>query len=797
MSSDLEGLDVRILPNLKSTSDQIKKCISINLLQACQREVNFLRMIDRKAPILYDSNVIKNAIRRYEMFWLPMQASCPDVERIPPLDVHWVWHVHMLSPHNYEMDCKKICGKVIDHKLQSAEEIQKRYEQSVCSWNNFCHPEPYDFISSTYYSKNNNVTSSSIPRRESYSTTSFSSLNSVYEKKSSYDILAAVSRQRNFNYQISLPHYTSPLFLKEAIDRYINFLLLKQTYDDKFLTPCYDFDLIWHTHQIHCLAYQRDCIAIFGHLLKHDDSVNDRTPNSKLLQGEAITKKLWGAHFKDGFWRRGCMYRGHEAPVFIGFEHQDMTNITYGHIHIPSISLKEIPIHRAQLRLKLYYGTKKITTFNADLSNRHVTKDSFSLLWQPSDVNGDAISGNPSYSMTSIVKFPFETASPKDLSIELSLFDKLLLQKKDVIKLSGKINLESLLPSPGYKACQKNVQITLTSSNNSNIGKEYVAKINASCTVSLNRELELEAGDYIDTKIKNDSRLWSFIHAASLNKSVLENEVQVSMATHRLVDHRDGATYIVQIVHSATYLLSMIIVYDSEQRLLSMAHLIGSDSLPCKGQLDANLQFLPHLSAPEERIFLVSNRDGDFSIVKGSWSGYVKKNYSDKHKNCKQSHAGHLKVELFNLLRNTIQKLQLPAPDGSTLFIIGDAQARLSGKRFHCRSPMVAEHIASIFAVSTLFVLCNPDRIHDKSDTSHNMCHSSHKWPMTVASGYGKRIMYNDQQSSNNDWNSFVDITPAFLVSCSDICDGYNGFDGVAACGNCGGCGGGGCGGCA
>lgn len=66
------------------------------------------------------------------------------------------------------------------------------------------------------------------------------------------------------------------------------------------------------------------------------------------------------------------LFRGHEAPVFIGFEHQDMTNITYGHIHIPSISLKEIPIHRSQLRLKLYYGTKKITTFNADLSNRHV-----------------------------------------------------------------------------------------------------------------------------------------------------------------------------------------------------------------------------------------------------------------------------------------------------------------------------------------------------------------------------------------------------------------------------------------
>lgn len=49
---------------------------------------------------------------------------------------------------------------------------------------------------------------------------------------------------------MSLPHFTAPKFLKDAIDRYINFLLLKQTYHDHFLTPCYDFDLVWHTHQV-------------------------------------------------------------------------------------------------------------------------------------------------------------------------------------------------------------------------------------------------------------------------------------------------------------------------------------------------------------------------------------------------------------------------------------------------------------------------------------------------------------------------------------------------------------------
>lgn len=67
--------ELQTLSTLRSTHAQIKQCISIDLLTACQREVNFLRMIDRKAPCLYEQNVVENAIRRYENFWLPMQVS--------------------------------------------------------------------------------------------------------------------------------------------------------------------------------------------------------------------------------------------------------------------------------------------------------------------------------------------------------------------------------------------------------------------------------------------------------------------------------------------------------------------------------------------------------------------------------------------------------------------------------------------------------------------------------------------------------------------------------------------------
>ena len=54
------------------------------------------------------------------------------------------------------------------------------------------------------------------------------------------------------------------------------YLYLKQQNQQQFLVPCYDIDLMWHTHQVNTLHYSNDTTAILGFVLKHDDSVNDR-----------------------------------------------------------------------------------------------------------------------------------------------------------------------------------------------------------------------------------------------------------------------------------------------------------------------------------------------------------------------------------------------------------------------------------------------------------------------------------------------------------------------------------------
>lgn len=106
---------------------------SIDLVNAAQTEWEFLRLIDRNHQDLYDTTVIKNAIRRYETVWLPLQAQLTGSRRIlPPLDVHWIWHAHMLYPATYKKDCLHIVGKFIDHKLFTKEELRGTRQCVFC-----------------------------------------------------------------------------------------------------------------------------------------------------------------------------------------------------------------------------------------------------------------------------------------------------------------------------------------------------------------------------------------------------------------------------------------------------------------------------------------------------------------------------------------------------------------------------------------------------------------------------------------------------------------------------------------
>ena len=134
-----------------------------------------------------------------------------------------------------------------------------------------------------------------------------------FESRIQYDIKSACQRQRVFYYQVSLPHYGDKTFLREALKRYKHLLLFKQKNQDAFLVPCYDFDLIWHAHQVNPLVYRHDTFKLLGTVLNHNDSVNDRQPGSKLFSSELSTRDIWKAA-GISFEVNGAMFRG-EPPI--------------------------------------------------------------------------------------------------------------------------------------------------------------------------------------------------------------------------------------------------------------------------------------------------------------------------------------------------------------------------------------------------------------------------------------------------------------------------------------------------
>ena len=269
-----------------------KNIISIDLIDASRRQVSFLEEVN-KYPALFEGPVLNNAIRRYEKLWLPLLAANPKKELKPPLDIHWVWHVHLLAPYYYEKDCMRIVGVVLDHQLSSTSSQNSALERAQNAWWTAYKDEPFEVA----------LSGSAVEKP----------LSTNYVSQCKYNIEHAASRQKMFYYQVSLPHYNNTTFLTEAIKRYKKFLYLKQNNPEVFLVPCYDFDLVWHSHQLHPLAYKRDTEAVLGRMLNHDDSVTDRTPDAKLMKSDVKTRDLWKATFDEDFMLCGAMYRG-EPP---------------------------------------------------------------------------------------------------------------------------------------------------------------------------------------------------------------------------------------------------------------------------------------------------------------------------------------------------------------------------------------------------------------------------------------------------------------------------------------------------
>ena len=165
------------------TYDNIK--FSVDLVKASLHELEFLADVDRHQVLSTRGPTVRHAIRRYEQCWLPLAARHPSETLRPPLDVHWVWHCHMLAPYSYEADVSRVVGSVIDHRLTSTTDLETARKKTRSLWTAAYPHEPFDIDLSSTASGDNGVGTAT-----------------DYKSQCAYDLEAAIERQSKFYYQV-------------------------------------------------------------------------------------------------------------------------------------------------------------------------------------------------------------------------------------------------------------------------------------------------------------------------------------------------------------------------------------------------------------------------------------------------------------------------------------------------------------------------------------------------------------------------------------------------------------------
>lgn len=299
-------------------SSEYSATISVDLVKSAQLDLDFLKFINGKN---FPPSILKKAVFRYEKIWLPLcekiLSQNESLSRYyPPNDVAWIWHCHLLSPHEYRNDLIDKYGHIFDHSCPNLVDMLEKQQRTLSLWENN--------TGTTFdYSLDQSVNSA----YDSFKTNFFCDLYKLSQS------------QKIYYYQVCLPHFSSLKYLKKALKRYKQYLHLKQLNPCVCLQQCYAIDIIWRSHQLNPKAYYSDCMSMFGKLL----CCHDNGPKLSV----SYSNQLWIKHFKEDYICPGAAYRG-QAPIELEYFYNNVFNYNDYLCRVASLSIQEISLNQLE-----------------------------------------------------------------------------------------------------------------------------------------------------------------------------------------------------------------------------------------------------------------------------------------------------------------------------------------------------------------------------------------------------------------------------------------------------------------
>ena len=655
----------------------------LNLIQEAKTELDFLALVD-DFPSLYAGPVLKNAIRRYEMFWLPLAAREGSSSRLlaAPLDIAWVWYLHMLSPEDYEQDCMNIVSQVVDHLPMNRYQRERGLQNARYLWQN-AYPTEWFEVDLNY------PTPFTMP----------------YGLKIRYDIEKASYNQSKFYYQVSLPHFSDSKFLESAVERYEHHLHLKSQNPQVPMVPCTDMDLIWHAHLHHPLNYKEVTSEIFGSVVYpgiYDSSLSLGLTLDDSETGTSAVSSAAGFKYD----KAGTVYRG-EPPQ-------------------PRPS-RQNGLYSSLGRLRYVMRILQVELVNVDVNKKFAVR-----IYDPMGgvIVDVTIQGGVRLNLMSQCIIDNENRH----TLSVSLHQKSLLGFERSIGSSG-LNLLSFMDAYTYGGIPQQPWV---------IDVPFAA---AQAIVRLSAMLDppsiegyrftVQPDPYF-ANVNHPCFVLSFAQSMFLPKDFAKTYLPCECATHTLLDCRGREAFKCRVVHSIESLLSAVEIISVHGVVVASAHTMDLNALPEKAAIEDYTR-CAYLNRVEGERAMVIKGQKDWGICIGKWQRGKMFNRSAGQVEIKffklNGLRGWCEVRKF---KGGLYLVYLePA-----VFVFVDLKRGLFV--FSPSAQDVPEIVAFAFSMSILYLLCkpyNPTAANVSSPSFHKKVRKDKVTTMLLAAGYKSSVV--------------------------------------------------------
>uniref|UniRef100_A0A7N0U955 GRPD C-terminal domain-containing protein n=1 Tax=Kalanchoe fedtschenkoi TaxID=63787 RepID=A0A7N0U955_KALFE len=268
-------------PSELSDHDPLR--LSVDLVSAARKSVELMRGVF-DSPWLRSRSALFEAIRRYEVLWMPLISEVAAAEEsappiiLPPFDVEWVWFCHTLDPVGYRSYCELKYSKLIG-KAAIFDEENEEYALMRCKelWVTKYPTEPLENQFDSVPHSNDPI-----------------SLNQ--------DLVRTVLQHTDLYLRFAEPYRCELVYLIAAKQRYKRFLHLLEGDADGCcsLIPTSDIALMLLSHQSYPTAYASDA--------KVFESGLGKIPGKGMpVKSEDVkeTKMLWEKAFDQPYEKAG------------------------------------------------------------------------------------------------------------------------------------------------------------------------------------------------------------------------------------------------------------------------------------------------------------------------------------------------------------------------------------------------------------------------------------------------------------------------------------------------------------